>query len=393
MTTLSPLVEQTPTPPIAAGFGGLKGIYALAFVLTMAGPVIISVSQAIGLPHVWLHPAIVGVFCLSVLPRVASSGKVRNRVRVDGLGALLPIAVLGYAILAYLWSPQPDFARTKAISMLYLCIVPGLALAAASLRSAGSDRRLYELVRASRVVLVVAVLAIVVFGERGSGGRIALGDVNPIWLARGLVMLGIASSARTGRFSFGWSVVVVAACVGIGSRTAALVMLAVMIYSARASLRRVVSSTARFRALWAAASILAAMALTFYMMNSGLLRAADDFSAIARTLLWESAVDQIVLNRSFLIGQGLASFSNPFVVAYGYPHNIVLELLLDVGIFATLATIWAVRRGLRKADEVLKICLVASFALAMTSGDFAGNGAFFAVLIAANAKKMEVGQI
>lgn len=361
-------------------------LFVWAFILTLAGPVVIAISQAVGVPHQWLHPSIAAILVGSTIPTLVDR-QIRHRPFVWSFrGLVAPLTAIGFLLFAFTWSPQPEFARDKAQALLLLCLLPGLSLAAARLHTEGRGQRAVALARASRLVLSLAFGALILLGRPAPGGRLILGEVNPIWFARGLVMLGIAASTRTSRFSAIWPAAVAVACVAIGARSAALVMIGVLLYGYRDEIRNK-SQLRVVRLLRTISSATIAAVAIYYLMIIGLLRAPDDFSAVVRSRLWIAAAEQLRYDSSLLHGQGLASFKNILNFRYNYPHNVVLELLLDGGLLALSAVVFSIRRGLRHADGVLAVCLVSAFLLALTSGDIPGNGQFFVLLFAVNAVK------
>lgn len=81
-----------------------------------------------------------------------------------------------------------------------------------------------------------------------------------------------------------------------------------------------------------------------------------------RTVIWNNSIEMIKSN--FILGNGIAGFANKYDI---WPHNIVLEILLEFGIigsfvfFYLLVKIIAlIFKGMKKSEEIILLALVFS---------------------------------
>jgi O-antigen ligase len=129
---------------------------------------------------------------------------------------------------------------------------------------------------------------------------------------------------------------------------------------------------------------------TLQRFDKFLSEESDDASAGARFKLWQGAV-RLWLEQP-IVGHGVGAWP---VLYFGrdyrhYPHNMVLELLVEFGLiglvlFAMLVVVLAQRMSVRRLrDDPALMCAVMlcinAFSNAMTTGDLADNRNLFAVI-------------
>ncbi|MBN2293389.1 MAG: O-antigen ligase family protein [Pirellulales bacterium] len=318
-------------------------------------------------------------------------------------------ALFGYMTLSLLWTPGDAYAHTKALHIgiltVWTAVASGLVIA--------SERR-----RVERFLLLLVLFAVWLSAESlmahdrsgDSGSVVALGG-NYLGLGRvigpaALVALGyglfMANNSFARAIGLGMAVVFVFVLLILGGRmpllaTAAggLVPLALAVRSASINRHR--------KAMWVYAAMLIAVATTIFYQGcseqapqtlrrmAGLFQTDWGNSSFARTQYYQAAVEYW-WQRPF-IGHGLGAW--PVLHFQGdfraYPHNILLEVLVEFGLCGLGLLTWlfiAAKRSLgtmaRIGADPLRIIVlmvaVNALANAMVSGDIPDNRFLFGAL-------------
>lgn len=317
-------------------------------------------------------------------------------------------ALFGYLLLTVLWSPGDCYAHTKAlqIGVLTVWTTAGAALVIASQR-----RRLERFFFLFMIFAVWLAIESLVASEQGDGGSVEALGGHYLGLGRvigpaALVTLGYGlflardPLARTAAFAAAAAFCFVLLI--LGGRMPLLATIAgglVPLLTAAGAAR----SAHRERAMWTylglSAAAAAAVACLAYSddMPQTLRRMSELFSSdwghssYARSQYYPAAIEYWWQRP--LLGHGMGAW--PLLHFQGdfraYPHNIILEILVEFGLVGLLLFIWllaAAARSLgslqRIAADPLRIIVlmvaVNALANAMVSGDLPDNRFLFASL-------------
>ncbi|MEA1951347.1 MAG: O-antigen ligase family protein, partial [Planctomycetota bacterium] len=318
-------------------------------------------------------------------------------------------ALFGYMILSLLWTSGDAYAHTKALHIgvltTWTAVATGLVIA--------SQRRRVERFLLLLVLFAVwlSVESLMAHSQSGDGTSVAALGGNYLGLGRvigpaALVALGyglfMAKSTLARALGFAVAAVFVFVLLILGGRmpllaTAAGGLVPLVLAARSASINR------HRQALWAYVALLITAAATIFYIGCGeqapqtLRRMAGLFqsdwgtSSFARWQYYQAAVEYW-WQRPFM-GHGLGAW--PVLHFQGdfraYPHNLLLETLVEFGLCGLGLLAWlflAAKRGLGSmarvgADPLRVIVLmvaVNALANAMVSGDISDNRFLFGAL-------------
>ena len=350
-------------------------------------------------------------FCLSILSGLLILRRRRFKVRRDALAlALLALAFVTYCVISLAWSPGRVYARQKAFFIATLTLWPLVACALII----GHDRSRLRRFVVLLVVFSTWLAAESVMARMQRGGRGSISVLGGNYLGAGRTIgLGALSTLAFGLFFaqsrlqntiaalfFGFLVVTLSV---LGGRGPFLATIAGGLVPLLLGLRVAISGQLKGRRyavkllvvsgvviILAACIVLLAHTLpwTFARLRNLSL---EDGSA-AKRLGWYRVAIQLWQQRPFE-GHGIGSFPVLVVVSDSrlYPHNLVLEILAELGIFGMLlfaAVVWFALKDLGPLNAIradpwrLLVAMFFANAVfnAMISGDIPDNRVLFAVL-------------
>lgn len=320
-------------------------------------------------------------------------------------------ALAAWVGLSQLWSPGVEYAQEKAARLLSLAM---WAFVAASVVVVQEEERVNRLLVGLRVGGLLYALMFALY-TRGalvaelahSSGPHYLGPGRAISLAAVLACAaGITASRRLPRFL--WllaTLLMFAALMAIGARQAVVGFLLALLVPPLLGVRVRPPGFILWRRYWATSSavlglivlgvvasvILGASLVTVQRLQVLLEQPGGGVSAAGRLAYYASALDLWAERPLFGHGVGAWPILNGMGDVQHYPHNIILELLVEQGIvgFGFLALLFAVAmKRLGRREEIaadpcrltLLMVLVLSAFQAMVTGDLNDNRTLFLVL-------------
>ena len=319
-------------------------------------------------------------------------------------GLFYHIAFWVYAGLSLLWTNNVQYGRDKFLLGLALSLIPGLALVVS-----------YSIFKrfSMRPFMFLCMLYIILslsFAESPTTQRWTGLSGNPIWMSRDALLVipacfyatKISLSARTVL-----SITSLMTAISTGSRGPLLSCFFAVFITSLVQKRIAAKHVVLF-------IVIAVLSFpTFYFLaNFGNLTALQNvdritsFSSLlfdtarqnempfqntySRYLLFAIAIDKFESNPIF--GTGLGGFSNS---GRSYPHNLLLEIFCELGLFGALLFLVALLKSLKGlSKEPFLLCmLIQCFLYSLVSGDLASNWQFFhvsflsAIVLVSNKRK------
>ena len=379
---------------LLAAVGGIVVLWffpeaGLAF--TVNGVVALAVARdLLGLSSgQWVTVLIMGVFVVSLAVILLKDVQIiewRRVFRLMVVPALFGVLVL----IAWLGSEQPAYANIKLIRYFTLHMTVSLAAAFSLI----SKQRLQMTLTWLAVLGIVSLLGSLLSFEMLSLhlGRLSVTrDVNPIAFARSLGFGSIAALLYWGYSRKGNAAVILMVIMTIvvivltGSRGPFLGFFFALVFFFLAWNRK------PSRIVWSLLGLLVVLFLIILVMPSDfwamrITSLAANATIMQRFTLWSRAIDLIAQNPIF--GIGLGSYDAYIGYNIHWPHNIFLEIWLEVGLIAVLlfgwfivdaiVTGWRQRKKttdmqLRRIASVALSLLVMSLVVAQFSGDMTFN--------------------
>jgi hypothetical protein len=288
-----------------------------------------------------------------------------------------PLMVLGvFAVASLAWSPVPDYGAEKITQWLGT----GIAPAVTTLVLYTARKRI-----SWRLILVAALidaLALLLIGSPSPeyGGRLTLEDKNPIWVARG-VLVG-ALVAILGPFSAWVKVVSMPVLVLAGALTQSLgpmvglvlgLLAAVVVSLAMDSRRsRHASPWWLVLGLTAGVGIVVLLSGAFDPLIGPMVH---DPNVASRATNIEASLPMLI--QSPLFGTGMGGFASAALTAY--PHNLLLEVGVELGLLGLVALLAWVGLALIGASRrpMIMGLVVGTAGFALFSGSIASNAEFW----------------
>jgi hypothetical protein len=293
---------------------------------------------------------------------------------------LAPLAVLGlYALVTVAWSPAAPYGMEKLTLWAFNGLVPAVAVVA--LASTGRPTSWRLILAAS----VLYALALVFLGEKWEQGllRQTLLGQNPIWAARAVLTGGII--AVLGPFPVIVKIVVTPFLVLAGAMTLSLGPLVGMILGVIAGLtvlayRRDQSELGARRSPVAVPLLAVALGVSVVVVMSGALEGilgplGSDQNVAARSGYLEASLPLFL--QAPLFGIGIGGFSAVGIELY--PHNLVAEIAVELGMVGLLALgVWVFMAPRAAASSPLLLGLVVGTgAFALFSGSLGSQTEFW----------------
>ena len=403
---------STMQPVVGIGLIGATVAFALAYrssaiPLGVTSVILFYVLVGAHLPQGGTTLLVTVWLVLAIVLALARPDPLRAPVRLAIDGGGIALAVLGaLVVVGTASSLSPQYAGVKT----QLFLVEGLVPFAAGLVVALGRRSLLLLFRIYAVGGVLTSLYGVWLLLAGGAvetnqNRFTIGQqVNPIGFARSMaetliiliVLLVDARTTRTRVLLALAAIPVVIAMLGAGSRgptiglVAAFAALVAVRHGSGPAFRRLVASLLAIVALGAVAVALVVPAQTAGRALSIFTGKDESGDSATRFQLWGQAIDYLPGNPwRFVTGIGTGSFA-ALSPDEDYPHNMVLEVLLEQGLAGFLALMIFLVVALRKSWRLGRLpdddgtigslvfaLVVFAVVAAMFSGDIGANGAVF----------------
>ncbi|EYB68145.1 hypothetical protein DEIPH_ctg026orf0048 [Deinococcus phoenicis] len=318
------------------------------------------------------------------------------------------IALFAAVMLAFLmFTPSPEYGASKTRLFLLQSALP---IAAFALLGPFDQRDLRSLLHTLIVGGVLGGLSLVLFGHTSTAGavdRAVLGDASdPISISRAvgfgltalLVRLLLMPGVRLGQAAllFGGALLMGWAMIATGSRGPLLSVVSTVLVTfvvARGSLGGKVKALAHLLALVAAVTLLVQSAgpqrlgVGYERLNEQFNSLGDNSSDQGRLYRYQLAVQGYEATRGAGVGTGGFAALMPPANQREFPHNIVLEVAVELGDTGLAVLLGLVgyllvlvltrqRAGVPLVQPFIALWLF-SFFNAWVSGDVASNSAFW----------------
>jgi hypothetical protein len=324
------------------------------------------------------------------------------------IGAAAMAAFSAIVVISLAWTPGREYAGKKALLVAAMC---GWSFCGAALVLAGRPDRLRRLFGAMVVLGVMTAVQVIWLMARDplvaseEWGRSYLGFGRLFGVASLVVVAWILWSARTGVkwVVAGVSLVILGAGLLVGGgRGPMLAAMAAMAVPVGAGFRmRDDRIYVERRSLGLAVALITLVCLVLALGQAGVflrtvqrlmvLLTGGDAHSFGQRLWYYQQVPGLWFDAP-LVGHGIGSW--PLLIGWGdvraYPHNIVFEIIVELGALGLLAfgimcavsirgVVWLSARSEPHVKLVLMILVSATFN-ALVSGDLTDNRLLFAVL-------------
>jgi len=367
----------------------IQDLIAVALIFVLLAPVFFSVLFGlIGLSI----PASIFSYCVSIL---LSSLMLlyRNPILSFSNVRIEYIALLFFClavIFSHVYSISPKFKGQKLIWFIGMVFMPAVLVFAYSI----FYRDEYDLIALKRYFVIASLISLLLYTAvlifdpiKDDSGRVAVAGLeNTIYFAQayGLNVLIVLISGRL-VLSKTCHLPVIVACsyflFSIGSRGPILALLVTLTYL----FLRFINLRSLLRLLLA---LLILVVFMFFVSDSYIFE-TNYYSIYHRVEIITQAINKISLSNleSLLFGVGIGGSGIYFLgedVEF-YPHNLILEIIIEYGVVGLVLFISAVMPSfLRRRDMFLSACFVYVLCLSMFSGDLVSNSLVFIFLSCLN---------
>lgn len=324
----------------------------------------------------------VALLTLAPIPFVVTALLARPVTR-ERLLLLTPLALLlGLGGLTLLWTSEPAYGSEK----LVLWMLTGLLPAAFIVVLAPATRTVSWSLIAG--VALLSAIGLILFGNDTplNPGRRILFDANPIWVGRaafiGALVMMFGPFPRLAKLS-ATPILIVAGLLTISLGPA--VGLLVGAWTGAAEKLRIADRTDRRLVIgWAMLGLVGGLAVAAVLIgvfdpgSSALARlVVDDPNVTSRARLLGAAGSLFL--QAPVLGTGLGGFAATGLDLY--PHNLIAEIAVELGLVGILVSVLWLALSLRGAarSPLLMSLMVATGAFALFSGSLAGNNEFWMI--------------
>lgn len=414
------LVAAVAAAGAAATFGTIAipvlAAAALAAVLLRYPPVLLAAFLFVpwfkSLPLLAQAPVDPTTALTGLLFAVCTYRLIRGRYRKIPLGFIAPVLLVGVALaIGLLWTIQPDYGQEKVVKYFTVTLLAAVApffvlrtngeLIAFGIAIAGAGIVVAAMTPFSQARVIPGITT-----ETSLQGRFSFGgQIFPsrFLCTAALILLFLPAFTRTRLRYLGppLALGVIAVALGIGSRGPVLALGVAVATVAALS----VLSSPRQLALVLSSLLVSLAAFPFITLpdtaHERIGTAVTDpvtvFEGDDRSMLYSKAIDLVGDNP--LIGAGTGSYAaySTTLGQYGilYPHNLLLELASEVGVFPALVALFPVVVGValllrrarattsRRKRQLLHLVLglfMVAFLSAQFSGDINNNRSLWTFL-------------
>jgi O-antigen ligase len=338
-------------------------------------------------PRVW----IIGLLILMVPLTWARRRLALSRRKATPVDAAI-ILFLGYMLLSALWAPDTELAYEKAFEVFLLLVV---ALVFAATRSGFIDEQVEHGFWCAVVLTGVAMASVAII--KTTSGRVYVPGGGPITFGRNMGMMGIGAVYLSSRYGTGAKPL----CVGIVIVSMLLILLCgsrgALLSSGVGAIALLITYRASISAKLAAGGAIALVgAVLLFNTNTGrealevfqsrvIDQTVHNHHLAARDDLWLDALDWTA--ESPWYGWGLNGYR---ANSWTYPHNIVLEVMVEGGaigilLLTNIGRVWwkDLRRNRYRVSRVALAGCALALTAAQTSGDlFDSRGVFLFLALA-----------
>lgn len=332
----------------------------------------------------------------------------RGRVRITVAGLAVTasfVAFSSYAVVSGLWTPSTEYYLSKAFRLV---AVTGLAFGAAALVVASSTRRLrYTGLATVGLAVLTGIEALIQYAQPSGRATLSPFGTNYLITSRllGLGVLLLASYLVLSRADRRFTVAAAAALSGMvfalfatGARGPMVATIAAigLLLVVGLSIGTLPNGVAAIGAYAGGALVLGVLTVTVGRQLATVRRLmvlADGpgWSLNRRFVLWNQTIDGLDIG-VLPVGHGLGSW--PVLTGYGdrqyYPHNLVLEVVFELGLVGLVLLVCLFGTALfvalrewhatgRSVHLVLLVVFVYLGLNAMVTGDLNENRYLFAL--------------
>lgn len=243
------------------------------------------------------------------------------------------------------------------------------------------------------LLIISAASSLSMFSTVNVNDRLEIGVFNPIWISRSAIELFILT-AIIFRLKIFYLVIISAVIIPViytagskGPVVSAIVVFMLWYYSKFGA--NIIQRAGTLFVI-CFVSLTSVWALSFidtesYLYQRFLLQIPDGSESLgeSRGVIWPLAIDRI-LNQDFLnliFGVGIGGYEKLLTGASSgeriYPHNIILELLIENGLFATVGLLILALYAYKRSESPLKYIFIYYLINAQFSGDMLLNEYLF----------------
>jgi hypothetical protein len=297
------------------------------------------------------------------------------------------VGVLGFLMLVMAsarWTIAPMTAEKKLLFWLVAVVIPCfLLLVSGSLltlkEQAPRSVAQFQFITLSCAFYILLYLLFSFPSASGSGRMVMPGIENPIWVARFACVFTIILLFRSYKKpSRKKSIIlmfllpfIILILLQTGSRGAILALVLTIVYVFQRNTKQFILRTC----LFAIGSLILASIVNFDSIARGYYSINERIALL--NFVFENPTQ-------ILTGSGLGSFGMALlgIDVFHYPHNILLEIWFEVGIFALVSFIYLAIKIMLVTPHSEEKCLFVFFLIAaMFSGDLTGNAQVFYLMM------------
>lgn len=299
---------------------------------------------------------------------------------------LFDLAVFMFLIMiliSYLFSPAIYAANSKLFSTFYLIFLPSVIIVfgCLSIKEKQPDL-LVSIAKNFSLISIFIASSMFYFGFAMDvdGKFTVIGVDNSIWFGRYVaIILLVLLLTFKGNNKYLHIILIILAISLLYKSGARGPMLGVLVTVILLRLNRFMIVTISLGMLL----LLIMIGINFSFNVNTLLLSMNDFSSIARIDYYQFVINQFL--EIPLWGYGYGSYGLLYLgddVVF-YPHNLLLEVLYEMGLISLLFIIYMIASSLKRArnSEVLRAVLIFVLINSMVSGDIPGNFGLFVIMI------------
>ena len=317
-----------------------KSLPILAFVILISGQLVFSIAHGLFMDFVPIS-LLIYIFAIILLIIYFPHNNFifyKKKIAFFDLAAFIFITMI---VISYSFSPATFAANSKLVSTFYLILLPSLTIIFGflSIKEKQSDK-LILIAKNFSIVSIFIASSIFYFGAEVEVGvkSTIIGIDNSIWFARyvGILLLVLLLTFKGSNKYL--HIVLIILSIDLlyqsGSRGAAL---AVLISVALLRLNRTV-----FVMILLSMFLLIIIGINSFNGVKELLLSMNDFSSLERIQHYQFVFNQLLEIPFF--GYGYGSYGLMYLGSdiIFYPHNLFLEVLYEMGIFALVLIIYMI---------------------------------------------------
>jgi O-antigen ligase len=358
-----------------------KSLPILAFVILISGQLVFSIAHGLFMDFVPIS-LLIYIFAIILLIIYFPHNNFifyKKKIAFFDLAAFIFITMI---VISYSFSPATFAANSKLVSTFYLILLPSLTIIFGflSIKEKQSDK-LILIAKNFSIVSIFIASSIFYFGAEVEVGvkSTIIGIDNSIWFARyvGILLLVLLLTFKVNS-KYLHIISIILAIILLYQSGSRGPILGVLISVALLRLNRTV-----FVMILLSMFLLIIIGINSFNGVKELLLSMNDFSSLERIQHYQFVFNQLLEIPFF--GYGYGSYGLMYLGSdiIFYPHNLFLEVLYEMGIFALVLIIYMIASSLKRANnlEILKGILIFMLFNSMVSGNIPGNYGLFSIMV------------